>query len=103
MYVRNYSNKQSVIYKAHKNKGHKPILEDDILTKFCGGIMSDYDTTLIIYVIKNYECNIHLGRYLEELIQNIPDILWPIKMKEYFFRVNNTRKIAILYNEKNFN
>lgn len=102
MYVRNYSNKENVIYKAHTNKGHSPIKNDNILTRFCGGIMGDHDTTLCSYGIKNYECNIHLGRYLEELIQNISNILWPIKMKEFLFRVNNTRKVAILYNMKKF-
>lgn len=102
MYVRNYSNSQTVVYKAHKNKGHNPIKEDNILTCFCGGIMGDHDTTLSSYGTKNYECNIHLGRYLEELIQNISDILWPIKMKELFFRMDNTRKIAISYGLNKF-
>lgn len=94
MYVRNYSNDKTVIYKAYKNKGHKPILEDDILPKFCGGIMADHDTTIYSYGTKNYECNVHLGRYLEELIQNTKDIEWPLRMKELIFRMNNTRKIA---------
>lgn len=102
MYIRNYSNENTVIYKAHKNKGHNPIKEDNILSRFCGGIMGDHDTTLYSYGTKNYECNIHLGRYLEELIQNIPDIVWPKKMKELFFRMNNTRKIAISYGLKGF-
>lgn len=97
MYVRNYSNNETVIYKAHKHKGHNPIKEDNILTKFCGGIMGDHDTTLYSYGSKNYECNVHIGRYLEELIQNIPDTLWPLKMKELLFRMYNTRKIAMAY------
>ncbi len=102
MYVRNYSNESTVIYKAHKNKGHNPIKEDNILTRFCGGIMGDHDTTLQKYGTKNYECNIHVGRYLEELIQNIKDVTWPIKMKELIFRMNNTRKIAISFGLKKF-
>ena len=68
--VRNYSNERNAVYKAHKNKGHKPILEDNILPGFCGGIMGEHDTTLNSYGTKRYECNIHVGRYLEELIQN---------------------------------
>ena len=64
--------------------------------------MGDHDTTLYSYGTDNYECNIHLGRYLEELIQNIPEILWPIKMKELIFRMNNTRKIAIEYGISGF-
>ena len=95
--VRNYSNERNVVYKAHKNKGHKPILEDNILPRFCGGIMGDHDTTLYSYGTRRYECNIHIGRYLEELIQNTSEIYWPIRMKELIFRMNNTRKMAIQY------
>ena len=102
MYVRNYSNENTVIYKAHKNKGHSPIQEDNILTRFCGGIMGDHDTTLQRYGIENYECNIHVGRYLEELIQNIKDITWATKLKEFIFRMNNTKKIAISFGLKKF-
>ena len=102
MYVRNYSNERSVIYKAHKSKGHKPILEDNILPKFCGGIMGDHDTTLYSYGSKNYECNIHIGRYLEEIIQNVPNTLWEVEMKDLIFRMYNTRNIAISYGLKRF-
>lgn len=102
MYVRNYSNDNTVVYKAHKNKGHKPIIEDNILPRFCGGIIGDHDTTLYSYGTKNYECNVHLGRYLEELIQNIKDLLWPIKMKELLLKMNNTKKIAISYGLSKF-
>lgn len=102
LYVRNYSNETSVVYKIHKNKGHNPIKEDDILPRFCGGIMGDHDTTLYSYGSKNYECNIHLGRYLMELMENEPEITWPFKMYDLIFRMNNTRKIAIMYGLKEF-
>ena len=102
LYVRNYSNERSVVYKIHKNKGHNPIKEDDILPRFCGGIMGDHDTTLYSYGSKNYECNIHLGRYLMELMENVPEIVWPFKMYDLIFRMNNTRKIAIMYGLKDF-
>lgn len=97
MYIRNYSNEEMVIYKAHKNKGHTPIKEDNILPKFLGGIMGDHDTSLYSYGTKNFECNIHLGRYLMELMENIPDTKWPFLMYDLIFRMNNTRKIASLY------
>lgn len=95
--IRNYSNYNSVVYKVHKNKGHNPIKEDNILPRFLGGIMGDHDTTLYSYGTKNYECNIHLGRYLMELMENIPDTAWPYKMYDLIFRMNNTRKIAMTY------
>ena len=97
IYIRNYSNEKNVVYKIHKNKGHKPIIEDDILPRFCGGIMGDHDTALYSYGSRNYECNIHLGRYLMELMENIPDTKWPFLMYDLIFRMNNTRKIAIEY------
>lgn len=97
MYVRNYSNEFNVVYKIHKNKGHKPIKEDNILPRFCGGIMGDHDTTLYSYGTKNYECNINLGRYLMELMENMPNTKWPFLMYDLIFRMNNTRKIAIEY------
>lgn len=86
-----------VVFKVHKNKGHVPIKEDNLLPKFSGGIMGDHDTTLYSYGIKNYECNIHLGRYLKELMENIPDTLWPYKMYDLLFLMNRTRKIAMEY------
>ncbi len=97
LYVRNYSNEENVVYKVHEHKGHTPIKEDNILTRFCGGIMGDHDTTLYSYGIKNYECNIHLGRYLMELMENIPDTKWPFLMYDLIFRMNNTKKIAMSY------
>lgn len=102
MYVRNYSNSKTVVYKSHLKKGHEPLKEDDILTNFLGGIIGDHDTSLYSYGTKNYECNIHLGRYLEELKQNIPDTLWPFKMYELLFKMENTRKIAKEFNLDNF-
>lgn len=103
LFVRNYSNNETVIYKVHKNKGHKPIWKDNILPRFYGGIMGDHDTTLYSYGTERYECNIHMVRYLEELVQNTNEISWPFRMKELIFRMHNTRKIAIQYGVSNFN
>ena len=102
LYVRNYSNEKNVIYKVHNHKGHKPIKEDNILPQFCGGIMGDHDTTLYSYGSKNYECNIHLGRYLMELMENIPDTKWPFLMYDLLFRMKRTRDIAIKYKLEKF-
>lgn len=97
IFVRNYSDEKNVLYMPRLHKGHISIKEDNILPRFCGGIMGDHDTSLYSYGTKNYECNIHLGRYLEELIQNINEIYWPVQMKELIFRMHNTRKLAIKY------
>ena len=78
-------------------------MEDNILPRFCGGIMGDHDTTLYCYGTERYECNIHMGRFLDELIQNTNEISWPFRMKELIFRMLNTRKIAVQYGDSNFN
>ena len=103
MYFRNYSNEKNVIYKVHKNKGHKPIVEDDILPNYYGSIMGDHDTTLQKYGEKNLECNIHTGRYLEEIHQNVYETYWQYEMKSFLFRLNETKKIAMKYGLEGFN
>lgn len=101
MFFRNYSNKNSVVYKAHEKKDHEPIKDDNILTKFLGGIMGDHDTTLYSYGTRNYECNIHIGRYLEELIQNISNITWAKEMKKLLFEIKENRESYLsIGNEK---
>lgn len=89
-YIRNYSNSETVIYKPHKNKGHKQIKEHNILTRYTGGIIHDHDTAMYKYGSNNYECNVHLGRYLEEIIQNVSEVTWA---KELIFEAYHDRKV----------
>lgn len=97
IYTRNYSNSENVLYKMHSHKGHEPIKEDGILTRFLGGIMGDHDTTLYKYGTNRYECNIHLGRYLQEIIELVPDVKWAQDMKTLLFKMKATREIAIAF------
>ena len=101
-YIRNYSNSETVIYKPHKNKGHKQIEEHDILTRYTGGIMHDHDTAMYKYGSNNYECNVHLGRYLEEIIQNVSEVTWAKELKELLIKVYHDRKVLIKKGSKSF-
>ncbi len=101
-YVRNYSNENSTVYKSHFNKGHNPIKEDDILTKFNGTVMGDHDTTLDSYGSKRIECNVHLGRYTVEITQNVLDAPWAEKMKVLLETGNRTREYARAYGLEGF-
>lgn len=103
IYTRNYSNLENVLYKMHQKKGHDPIKEDGILTKFLGGIMGDHDTTLYKYGTKRYECNIHVGRYLQEIIELAPDVKWVHDMKTLLFKMKDTREIAMAFGCTYFN
>lgn len=101
-YVRNYSNEESVVYKSHYNKGHNPIKEDNILTRYTGIVMGDHDSTLDSYGTKRIECNVHLGRYTVEITQNTYEAPWAEKMKVLLETANNTRKYAEMYGIKGF-
>ena len=94
-YIRNYSNEETALYKPHQRKGHKQIEEHNILPKYTGTIVHDHDTGMYKYGNKNVECIVHLGRYLEELIQNVKEVTWPKKLKELLFRINHERKKLI--------
>lgn len=101
-YIRNYSNEKSVVYKSHMHKGHEPIKEDGILTKYVGTIMGDHDTTLNSYGTKRIECNVHLGRYTVEITQNNFDAPWAEKMKVLLETGNKTREYAKFYGLTSF-
>lgn len=101
-YIRNYSNSETVVYKPHEKKGHKQIEEHDILTRYTGGIMHDHDTAMYKYGSNNYECNVHLGRYLEEIIQNVPEVTWAKELKELIFKAYHDRKVLIKKGNKSF-
>ena len=101
-YVRNYSNEEVVLYKTHLHKGHKPIKDDGILTKYTGIVMGDHDTTLNSYGRERIECNVHLGRYTVEITENAFDVPWAEKMKTLLDTGNNTRKYASMYGLSGF-
>lgn len=101
-YVRNYSTEESVVYKSHYHKGHNPIKDDNILTRFTGIVMGDHDTTLDSYGSKRIECNVHLGRYTVEITENTFEASWAEKMKTLLETGNNTRKYAKMYGMNGF-
>lgn len=92
IFVRNYSNEDTVVYKHSKRKGKKQIKEHDILTRFVGGIVHDHETAIYNYGSAHYECIVHLGRYFEELIENVKEITWPKKMKKLLFDLKKKRE-----------
>ena len=86
--TRCYDDGKYVRYMTHTNKGHKGIKDDNILPLYKGGIMGDHETCLFKYGTKHYECIVHVNRYLEEIIQKVPKVKWPKKMKKLFYKMN---------------
>lgn len=101
-FFRCYSNERNVLYRSHKNKGDKPIKEDNILPRYIGCIVADHDTGIYKYGRKHQECIVHTGRYLEEITQNVKETNWQNEMSRFFFRTNETRKMAKQYGETSF-
>ena len=50
----------------------------------------------------NQECNVHTGRYLEEIHQNSYETYWQYEMLDFLFRLNRTRKLAIRFGKQYF-
>lgn len=99
--VRNYSTKNTVVYKANRYKNKKCIEENCILNKYTGDIIHDHETVIYNYGNRHIECNVHICRYLKGNTENTHNV-WSIKMRELLVRLNNSRKIAILYGQNFF-
>lgn len=102
IYFKGYGNQLNVLYKVHLHKGHKSILEDNILPRYTGCIIGDHDTSLYSHGTSHQECNIHTGRYLEAVNQTCIETYWQQEMKEFLFTVERTRKIAKSFGKKEF-
>lgn len=101
-YIKNYSNSEPVVYMPHEKKSHKQIEPHNILTRYTGDIIYDHDTAMYKYGSNNYECKAHLGRYLEEIIQNVSEVTWAKDLKELLFKAYHDRKVLIKEGSKAF-
>ena len=101
-YYRGYGNKNNVLYKYHHRKGDNPIKEDNILNNFYGTVISDHEVGLFKYGTNNQDCVVHIGRYCNEQMQNIYEIVWPEKLYKLLLRTESNRKILSKYGRNKF-
>ena len=101
-YYRGYGNEGNVIYKYHHKKGDVPIKEDNILTNYYGTIISDHELGIFKYGTNNQDCVIHIGRYCNEQMQNIYEIIWPEKLFKFLLRTEINRKILSKFGRDKF-
>ena len=101
-YYRGYGNKYNVLYKYHHKKGNTPIEDDNILTNYYGTIISDHEPGIFKYGTNNQDCIIHIGRYCNEQIQNIYEVIWPEKIFEFLLRIERNRKILSKFGRDKF-
>lgn len=91
--VRNYTLNNLTVYKVNRYKNLECIKKDNILNNYVGNIVHDHDTTMYNFGRKNIECNVHVCRYLKGNSENTCNA-WSDKLRTFFNRVNNSRKIA---------
>lgn len=102
-YYRGYANKENVLYKYHHKKGDNPIIEDGILKKYFGTLITDHDTGMFKYGTNNQDCIIHFGRYCIEQEQNILVTSWQMKLYDLLLKFEKNRKILIKFGVNKFN
>ena len=101
-YYRGYGNEYNVLYKYHHKKGDIPIKEDNILPNYYGTIISDHEPGIFKYGTNNQDCIIHIGRYCNEQIQNIYEIIWPEEIFKLLLRIERNRKILSKFGKDKF-
>lgn len=101
-YYRGYANSKNVLYKYHNHKGDNPVIEDNILPRFYGTIISDHDLGIFKYGLYNQDCIVHIGRYCKESAQNIYEINWTMELYYLLLRVERGRKILTKFGQNYF-
>lgn len=103
--LRFYGNEKIAWYKAHEHKDLESIMDDDILKQLNDKtyVMHDHNTINYneAFVFINLECNIHLERDLEKIIQ-ILHHEWADELKKLINEYIHERKILIDRNIHSF-
>lgn len=82
-YVHNISNGEYTMQYVSKHRGEKAIEENGFLKKFTGILVHDHFLLYYKYGSENGECNTHILRYLNGVIEYTVH-KWAIKLKDLF-------------------
>lgn len=93
-YIRNFSDKNSVLYCPMDSKSLKALEKLPLLTGFAGILEHDHETALYRFGTGHGECNVHIGRYLEKNSQETGN-RWSRDMKNFLEGMNQARKTLI--------
>lgn len=65
-YIRNFSIKDTVVYRAQESKSIPALEKLDFLQRYAGTLVHDHETALYHFGAGHGECNVHLLRYLRK-------------------------------------
>ena len=104
--LRFYGTEKLAMYTAHLKKDKEGLDEDGILTALPKETVVEHDHNKINYneeyVFTNAECNVHLLRDLQKVIDNL-NHKWAKKLKELLKKMDHKRKWLIKKGKKEFN
>ena len=97
-----FSDQKAVFYDMFKNKSKESFDEFEIFTQYMGILMHDHNKTYYKYsLIEHAECNVHICRYLEHVIQ-VSKREGAKKLKEFLMRLYAEKIDAITTGKKEF-
>jgi hypothetical protein len=86
-----FANSTNRIYLANAHKGIAALTGSPI-DDYVGILVHDHDRSYYHFGKDHQECNVHVLRYLKDVIENEPKLIWHKQMYELLLEMNNTRK-----------
>ena len=93
-YVRNFSVKETVLYRAMKSKSIKALEKLCFLENYTGILSHDHENALYHFGTDHAECNVHIIRYLRKNTEETGHI-WSDEMILLLSGMNKARKALI--------
>ena len=90
-YIRNFSNRDTVVYNAMKSKSIDALRELDLLNNYAGILLHDHETALYHFGTDHAECNVHIIRYLRKNTEETGN-QWSREMVSLLCEMNKKRK-----------
>ena len=90
-YIRNFSTKDTVVYRAMKSKSIEALKEQKFLSSYAGILLHDHETALYHFGTDHAECNVHIMRYLRKNTEETGNV-WSDRMISLLCEMNNLRK-----------
>ena len=100
-YIRNFSVKNAVFYRAMKEKTLKALGKLRFLEEFAGILVHDHETALYHFGTDHAECNVHIIRYLQKNTEDTGH-KWSGEMISLLCEMNQKRKQFIQQGLKEF-
>lgn len=93
-YVRNVSNRTTVIYSPQDDKTIDEIGRTPVLSDFYGILMTDHETAMKHFGSDNAECNQHTDRYCKKTTQETSHC-WSGKFMAFLYEIKDHKELLI--------